>query len=257
MDSIKQNLLPSPHSTILIHHYNGSKVAELSQKLFDAQATVLGVAVKLSRTGDLEYIALAASNQVYLLKVDNKDASKHTRLRSVLNGSRFLLAGFDMAALALLIHRGVEQRLRGIDLSTLFATSSQKPWSPSKLMAEIVSPAVRRADVDQLWNGDSQRGSHEVCLRAWLSARFEIPTFLTQYLLLTFANDSAAECIRSNADHAFKMENALQVDTDHLGPEVSIEIISFHKTYIPIPQGTESIWKDGPGNYITQKRTTE
>lgn len=180
MDSIKQNLLPSPHSTILIHHYNGAKVAELSQKLFDARITVLGVAVKLSRNGDLEYIALAASNQVYLLRVDNKDAAKHTRLRSILNGSRFLLAGFDMATLALLIHRGIEQRLRGIDLSTLFATSAHKPWSPSKLMAELVSPAARRTDIDQLWNGDSQRGPHEVCLRAWLSARFEISTFPTR-----------------------------------------------------------------------------
>lgn len=179
MDStITQNVLPSAHSTILIHHFSGSKVTELSQKLSDARATVFGVSVKLSRTGDLEYIALAASDQVYLVKVDANNAPNPAKIRSsILNGSRFLLAGFEMAKLALIMHDGVGQRVRGVDLSTLLSTSTNKPWAPSKLIAtEKVSPNARRADIDKLWRVDPERGTREVCLRAWLSARFDCPT---------------------------------------------------------------------------------
>lgn len=167
-------MLPSAKHTILIHHFNSSKVTELSQKLLDARATVFGVSAKLSRTGDLEYIALAASDQVYLFKVDAKNAQKPVKLRSILNGFRFLLAGFEMAKLALLIHDGVGQRVRGVDLSTLLSTSA-KPWTPSRFIAERVSPTARRADIDKLWRVDSA-GYREVCLRAWLSARFDCPT---------------------------------------------------------------------------------
>lgn len=175
MDSIPQSLLPLPiaHPTIPVRQFNRLQDRELSQRLADAQTVAFGLSVKLSRSGKLEYVAFATPEQVYLMKVEKTDGPPSAmNLRSILNGSRFTLAGFEMAKLALDIHRGLEHRVRGVDLSTLLSASTRRPWSPSTFVVERLSSAARRLDIEKLWEGDPECGFREVCLRAWLSAMY-------------------------------------------------------------------------------------
>ncbi|KAI0333215.1 hypothetical protein GY45DRAFT_321072 [Cubamyces sp. BRFM 1775] len=72
-----------------------------------------------------------------------------------------------MARLALNIYRQWNIHIRGVDLSTLFASDSAKPQSPAEFASSRIHPDVRKEKINALWYGDSLE---DMCLRAWLSA---------------------------------------------------------------------------------------
>lgn len=168
MDSVRQSLIPTLRSTIPVHHFRHRQVDLMAEKL--SGANPVGLSIRLSSTGVLDFLALATSNEVCLLKFEaGKLPLSELNLSSILDG--FTLVAFEMAQLALHIHRCLQQHVRGVDLSTLLSSSTKQPWRPSKFVEIKLCYDCRKLEIDQLWDGDSEYGFREVCLRAWLSAR--------------------------------------------------------------------------------------
>lgn len=173
MDSIEQNLISTSPSTISVRHFRPQQAGEVARRLLDINPVVVGLCARLSPTYIVESIALATSNEAFLLKLEIGDSnelpSAAPDLVRILDG--FTFVAFEMAQVALHIFRCSRQHVRGIDLSTLLSPSTKKPWKPSKFAQRLCSDA-RNVDIDQLWEGDPECGFREVCLRAWLSARY-------------------------------------------------------------------------------------
>jgi len=172
MDSIEQRLIPTLPPTITVRHFRRSQATELARRLEDINPPVFGLSIRLSSDA-VESIALATSNEVFLLKIETGDRKKQPSLAAfdpLINLDGFTLAAFEMAHVALHIFRDLKQHLQGIDLSTLLSSSAGKPWQPSKFVAQKLCYDIRKADIDRLWEGDPECGFREVCLRAWLSA---------------------------------------------------------------------------------------
>jgi hypothetical protein len=174
MDSIEQNIISTSPSNINVRHFRRQQAGEVARRLLDINPVVVGLSACLSPTTYIvESIALATSNEVFLLKLEIGDSnelpSPAPDLVRILDG--FMLVAFEMAQVALHIFRCSRQHVRGVDLSTLLSSSTKKPWQPSRFAQRLFSDA-HTVDIDRLWEGDPECGFREVCLRAWLSARY-------------------------------------------------------------------------------------
>lgn len=173
MDTIEQNLIPIFPPTIIIHHIRHGQGGEATRRLLGIKPRVVGLSIHFSASADaVESIALATSKEVYLLKLKIGDSSMapSSTLDLLSFSDEFTLVAFDMAQVALHIHRSTQGHVRGVDLSTLFSPT-KKPWQPSKFVTRKLSYDARKFDIDQLWEGGPECSFREVCLRAWLSAR--------------------------------------------------------------------------------------
>jgi regulator of nonsense transcripts 1 len=132
----------------------------------------------------------------------------------LLLGTAGLLVGFDMAKLALRLHRDLKLPVLGIDLSTLFSKNTREPWRPSQFINAKVSPSINKFQVDNLWNSANEQGNRNVCLRAWLSAWYVLVKFLVLIYLIHIPGDSAAAaCVSSQLGRALKVDTRLVFDT--------------------------------------------
>ena len=167
MDSIKQNLIPTFSPNIVVYHFRCQQAGEMRRRLLAVHPVVVGLSVRLSPTTCIvESIALATSKEVFLLKLDG---SESLDLVNILDGFTLPVVAFGIAEVALHIFRCSRQHLRGVDLSTLLSPSTNTPCQPFEVAWRLCSD-VRKAEINQLWEGDAERGFREVCLRAWLSA---------------------------------------------------------------------------------------
>jgi hypothetical protein len=174
MNSLQQYILPGYPPTVPVYHFRHGQSAEVLRRLLNLNPATVGLSIRLSSKGIVDCLALATSQEVLLVKLETGS----TELISLaFDGSRFTLAAFDMAQLALHIYRNLKQRVQGVDLSTLMAPSTRKPWQPSRFVQRFF-PDVRVIDIDQFWDGDRECGFQEICIRAWLSARYraELPS---------------------------------------------------------------------------------
>jgi len=174
MDTIQQNLIPTfptfP-STITIHHIRRRQAGEASRRLLGINPKAVGLSICLSTPPvTVDSIALATSSEVFLLKLDDCNHFPLPTLDLLSLSDKSTLVAFEMAQVALHIYRITQEHVRGLDLSTHLASSTLKPWSPSKIVTEKLSNNARKSNIDQLWEGGLEGGFRDVCLRAWLSA---------------------------------------------------------------------------------------
>jgi hypothetical protein len=176
MNTISQSLLPSsPLRNIPVRRSTLRHAGDIARLLEACNESYLGVSTEQSANGKVDLVAFATPDEVFVISVD---ANNHLGLLIsdksfglLLLGTAGVLIGFDMAKLALRLHRDLKVPVCGIDLSTLFAPNTRDPWRPSKFIGTKVSPVINKFEVDNLWNSVSEHGSiRNVYLRAWLSA---------------------------------------------------------------------------------------
>lgn len=174
MNTILQTLLPSSAvRNIPVRQTNRRQAGSTAHLLEACKQDYLGVATTLSADGRVEWVAFATPDEVFVISVE---ADYHLGLLPsdesfgrLLLGMAGHLIGFDMAKLALRLHRDLKLPVCGIDLSTLFS-STREPWRPSQFVKSKVSHLINKFEVDNLWNSANEQGNRNVCLRAWLSA---------------------------------------------------------------------------------------
>lgn len=172
MNKISQSVLPSsPIQNIPVRQSTRRQAGNTARLIEACNQNYIGVATKQSTDGQVELVAFATPGEVFVISVEpgNHQGLIDQSFRLLLLGKAGLLVGFDMAKLALRLHRDLKLPVCGFDLSTLFA-NTRDPWPPSKFIGRKVSPSINKFDVDNLWNSASEEGSRNVCLRAWLSA---------------------------------------------------------------------------------------
>jgi hypothetical protein len=173
MDTIEQNLIPTFPPTITVHHIRRRQAGEATRRLLgiNPKPEAVGLSICLSPTTvAVESIALATSSEVFLLKLDDCSHFPLPTLDLLSLSDKSTLVAFEMAQVALHIYRSAQEHVRGLDLSTHLASSTLKPWSPSKIVTERITDNARKFNINQLWEGGLEGGFREVCLRAWLSA---------------------------------------------------------------------------------------
>lgn len=176
MMSVEQNLIQKFPSTVNIHSFHHSKAGEAARRICTTNPPVIGLSIRISQKGAIDLIALAESQDVYL--IDVKDIKGVTppalNLRGILGRGRLTIASFEMAHVALYVYRDLNEHVQGVDLSTLLSLSTRTPWKASKFIAQKVFLDANRTNIDQLWEGDVEAGHRETCLRAWISAKYVI-----------------------------------------------------------------------------------
>lgn len=176
MNSITQSLIPTtslPRS-IKVHNFsrrqagNAAKIAEAAGEPF------LGLAVSLSTTGEVGFIAVATSKEVFLIaaEVNNSFLLLNDKpFKDLLSGETGnALVGFEMARLAIQVGRDLKTAVCGIDLSTLCSPNTREPWRPGEFVGKKVCASAKPFEIDQVWRGSLEKDNRDVCLRAWISA---------------------------------------------------------------------------------------
>lgn len=167
-DGIDQRLLPSPWlAKIPIRTYSRSQAGSAADALADFSLEFVGIAIKLSSKGKVERVALASSKQVFIIDTasDGHLLAEEQFIRLLSSGT---LVGFEMARLALFIHRDLKHHVNGVDLTTLFSPTSE-PWSPSNTVKFKIG-SCRDLALDNLWGYGREDRYREVALRSWISA---------------------------------------------------------------------------------------
>ena len=173
MHTISQSFLPSsPVRNILVRQSNRRQAGDTARLLEACKQDYIGVATKQSSDGIVEWVAFATPDEVFVISVEADYRSgllpSDESFGRLLLGMAGRLIGFDMAKLALRLHRDLKLPVCGIDLSTLFSPT-REPWLPSQFIKSKVSRLINKFEVDNLWNSADEQGSKNVCLRAWLS----------------------------------------------------------------------------------------
>ncbi|KAJ3740673.1 P-loop containing nucleoside triphosphate hydrolase protein [Lentinula detonsa] len=145
-------------------------------------------------------MAFATDEAVHLIDIGGAATQDKGTLeqsfRAFLGSTTIILAGFSMPRIALRLHHHLRHHVRGIDLSTLFSSSSSA-WRPSKVV-QVMCVTQNTFDIDRLWHENDQGESIEkLCLRAWISAKV--------------ARSKAARTL---------VENVRRVDTRHIRKDV-------------------------------------
>ncbi|KAJ4477546.1 P-loop containing nucleoside triphosphate hydrolase protein [Lentinula aciculospora] len=198
MDSIQQTLLPLRPSSISIYRYSRRLAGHAARALINASIAtdgetesrlgVFGISISQADDGTIAFIALATDNAVHLIDAGGDSqgiGSLDSSLKNFLGSTTTILAGFAMHRIALRLRHHLGHHIRGVDLSTLFSSSSSSAWLPSKVV-QIVCAVEDTFNVDRLWHENNQDGSIEnLCLRAWISAKWascilSSPVCLTQ-----------------------------------------------------------------------------
>ncbi|OSC98823.1 P-loop containing nucleoside triphosphate hydrolase protein [Trametes coccinea BRFM310] len=174
--TISQHIIPHVFgipSTIRVHRLTRGNWAVVDQRMYDEDASVCGVSLRISREyGDLDAVAFATPTDVFVITLTDTGPSPNASqdgnpLLHILDGSRCLLAGFGMARIALHLYRQWTIHVEGVDLASLFHIKDSKLQTPADFASRRIDPDVDTHKIHALWYGDS---IEDLCLRAWLSA---------------------------------------------------------------------------------------
>lgn len=173
--SFSQTILAIEPSQLRINVYNTFQELEAVKAIQALKADVLGVATRLSESGAVNAIAFATPKVVFHITLADTSAPQRARgtyLSPLLSGEGVTLAAFSMARLALHVQRETGHHVAGVDLSTLLAPSTRKPWSPAEFANKQIDPDADRFRILELWYPaqDEEHESRRLCLRAWVSA---------------------------------------------------------------------------------------
>lgn len=168
MSFIQQNLIPS-HSGISIRRLGVRDIGTITKHILDNKTRVLGLSLGLSpKDGKVDVVAFATGTHIFQVSLgQTTPGSCGDNLAQLLSSVRFQLAAFDMARVALHLHKQCGLRVRGVDLSTLFSVSTAAPDTPAELVSTRASSNANRHRIHSLWYNDEPKN---VCLRAWISA---------------------------------------------------------------------------------------
>ncbi|KAF9459527.1 P-loop containing nucleoside triphosphate hydrolase protein [Collybia nuda] len=174
MDSITQLLLPKPAypETIKVRCFSRSQAGNAADLAKATGEPYFGLSVTLATSGEVGLIAVATSQEVFLLSVGaNKGPPLlNEQFKDLLSGaSSSTLIGFEMARLAIQINRDLGTPVCGIDLGTLFS-GTRNPWNPGELITNKVCPQAKSSNVNSIWGSGFDGDEETVCLRAWISA---------------------------------------------------------------------------------------
>jgi hypothetical protein len=213
MDCIKQNIIPTSPANITIRHFRRRQTGEAFRQLLTMEpGIILGLSIRLSADGTVDLLALATSREIFKLELDSSSKNSSLDLSSALDHAT--LVAFEMAPVAVHIHRSSQQHVRGVDLSTLLSPSSRQPWKPSTFVERKLCSFAQALDIDRLWESNQEDGFREVCLRAWLSARSGTRLY-RRYLASLRQFYSVAECC------AYEVKGALKIDSRLVEKDVS------------------------------------
>ncbi|PCH35506.1 nucleoside triphosphate hydrolase protein [Wolfiporia cocos MD-104 SS10] len=184
---LEQNLVPNFQSRIPLSRYKPRDVQEVVRMVTELQPRVLGVALNVSEDATINSVALATSERMFYISLDN--ACRRGEFKTILALDDCPLVSFGMARIVLILYRFFGCHARGVDLGTFMSAPGGDPMSPGKMVYEKINPDVNQYEINALWWSNDERN---VCLRAWLSA-------------------SLAEFFHS------QVEQTIQADTDNLG----------------------------------------
>ncbi|KAJ3865591.1 P-loop containing nucleoside triphosphate hydrolase protein [Lentinula novae-zelandiae] len=183
MGNINQTILPLPPSSLSVYYYRRQLAGHAARALsevsiskdgdIDTQLGVFGVSISQLDDGAIDHIAFATDTAVYLIEVGGNargDGALDRVFQKFLGSTTTVLAGFGMPRISLRLRHNLGYHVRGVDLSTLFS-SSTSAWRPSKVVQKLCA-IDNTFRVDSLWHENDQEGSVEkLCLRAWISAK--------------------------------------------------------------------------------------
>ncbi|TCD66239.1 hypothetical protein EIP91_001642 [Steccherinum ochraceum] len=170
---VNQHIIPSTSPRIFVHtasthdiHVAACMVAELDRR-------VLGIALKLSdTTGRVEAIALASGPYVYHIRVPSDSSiARYGALSDVLDGRFGVLCGYQMARIALHVHRDLGLECSGVELGDILPNSGLRLCAPAELVARRITPSASAREVNEVWFGAAANSVENTCLRAWLSTQ--------------------------------------------------------------------------------------
>jgi len=162
---VSQKIIPILPEHIPLHTYSPNEttkaVSRISQAAAEYEKAYLGLAVKRSRKGIIDSLALATSREVVVITLKCSPASNDRLLINLLAGptsdQKLTLVAFGMARIAIQLSANSPAAVAGIDM----------PACPSKIISRV-SSEVEKSKVDALW--DTEGSSEELCLRAWITA---------------------------------------------------------------------------------------
>ncbi|KAJ3888738.1 hypothetical protein GG344DRAFT_79461 [Lentinula edodes] len=169
MKSIHQTVLPLPPSTLAVHQYPRRIAGHATRALKEAstisndtgesdlQSKAFGISISQLDNGTIAHIAFATDTAVYLVDADRDvrgNATVDRSFRNFLESTKIVLAEFDMPRIALRLRHHLGHHVRGVDLSTLFS-SSTSTWHPSKVVQKLCK-VKDRFGVDRLWHENDQ-----------------------------------------------------------------------------------------------------
>ncbi|KAJ3927266.1 MAG: P-loop containing nucleoside triphosphate hydrolase protein [Lentinula lateritia] len=183
MGNINQTILPLPPSSLSVYYYRRQLAGHAARALsevsiskdgdIDTQLGVFGVSISQLDDGAIDHIAFATDTAVYLIEVGGNargNGALDRVFQKFLGSTTTVLAGFGMPRISLRLRHNLGYHVRGVDLSTLFS-SSTSAWRPSKVVQKLCA-IDNTFRVDSLWHENDQEGSVEkLCLRAWISAK--------------------------------------------------------------------------------------
>jgi hypothetical protein len=183
MNSISQDLILTSDAlpTIPVRQFTRRHAGVAARLIAGLDALSLGISIKQSASGTVELLALATRNEICLISLQSDSRSGllpfDEPFEKLLRGDSRTIVGFGMARMAVHLFRGLQYRVRGVDLSTLCSGSTRNTWRPSKLVVDKLSQAVNQSALDNLWDRNDMQGIKDVCLRAWISARHAVLWF--------------------------------------------------------------------------------
>ncbi|PIL29510.1 hypothetical protein GSI_08318 [Ganoderma sinense ZZ0214-1] len=237
---IQQNLI-SPDLDIAPRSISLRKLAAkdvnvITRHILDNDTAVLGVSLRTSaKDGRVDLVAFATGTHVFQVTLGQASpvgSNCKDDLSQLLASARCQLVAFDMARLALHLYKQFGVRVHGVDLSTLFSTSTAAPDTPADLVSTRLHPNINRHRIHALWHDEEERS---ICLRAWLAA--------------LIAESSEDAVLR-----------ALKVDTDHL-PKPHLQCLADLMTNVALLEAEkptqaenefEGVVLDGDGQLVIQ-----
>lgn len=157
--------------------------ASLDRELRRVPAPALGLAILVSTEGVLEALALATPRRVFVFYPRGDAVKRSSRemaervgtdaFAALLGGQKRPVVGFGMARMAMHVRNGVSAHVRGVDLSCMSSKSS-----PGEFVKSLLDQSSDTFAVDTLWDAvppelyNDPRRLENLCLRAWISARY-------------------------------------------------------------------------------------
>ena len=167
--SINQTLIPSTSPRIFLHLFKHTDANNVAFQITRQGRQVLGLALQLDLNGRVDALVIAAGPSVYHFRAPPDPlSSSYGALIDVLDGRYGTLCGFNMARMALHLHRDLGVECSGVELGDILPNSGLRLWDPSELVQKRITTKANGSRIDSLWYGSASGDLENTCLRAWL-----------------------------------------------------------------------------------------
>ena len=180
--TVSQKIIPILPEHIPLHIYSLDEATKAVSRISQAAArygkAYLGLAVKRTRKGNIDSLALGTCREVVIITLKGSSAS-NDQLLNLLAGptsdqtGQLTLVAFGMARIAIQLSGWAsDSPVVGIDLSTSVEGGARNPSRPSEKLLSRVSSDVEISEVHDLWGTsfDTEASDEKLCLRAWITA---------------------------------------------------------------------------------------